>query len=147
MDIPIVSEVKEKTREWFDRVWNRLDLSVVDELMREDCEVLGLGNSVVGRAGFRSVHESFTAAFDQIHVEVIDFVAEGNEVAGHARFSARHRQSGREVDLMFSFYGCYEEGCLRRVRNVVDYTSLMAQMNLLEPEKMKLIFEAPDRSL
>ena len=138
-------EVKGMIREWFERVWNQLDLTAVDELMHAQGEILGLGNTVVGRSGFKEVHHSFTASFDQIHVEVVDLVAEGNEVAGHSRFAARHRQSGREVDFMFSLHGLYEDGFLRKVRNVLDYTSLMAQLNLLEPERMQMIFDAPDR--
>ncbi|MEM7603012.1 MAG: ester cyclase [Verrucomicrobiota bacterium] len=136
-------ELKQITMEWFERLWNQLDLTVVDQWMREDCEVLGLGNTVVGRSGLKQVHESFTSAFDQIHVEVVELVVDGAEVAGHARFAARHRQSEREVDFMFSLYGVFEDGGFRRVRNVVDYTSLMSQLNLLEPQRMQMMFEAP----
>lgn len=142
MDVSIEPLDLEKiTREWFDRLWNQLDVTVMDEWMHEECEVLGLGNTVVGRAGLRQVHESFTAAFDQIHVEVVDLVSDGKKVAGHARFAARHRQSEREVDFLFSLYGEFEEGQFRRVRNVVDYVSLMSQLNVLEPERMQMIFE------
>jgi predicted ester cyclase len=136
--------VKQLAKSWLERVWNQNDLSAVAELMHEECEVLGLRNSVVGPTGFLKIHESFTAAFDQIHVEVVDLVAEGEEVAGHARFAARHRLSGKEVDLIFSFSGSFEAGQLRRVRNVIDYTSMLAQLDLLEPDKMRAVFERPD---
>ncbi|MDF1824964.1 MAG: ester cyclase [Verrucomicrobiales bacterium] len=134
---------KQLTGIWFDRVWNGMDRSAVGELMHAGCEVLGLGNTVVGPAGFLRIHESFKNAFDQIYVDVVDLVSEGDEVAGHARFAARHRFSGKEVDLIFSFSARFAEGKLIRVRNVIDYTSLLAQLDLLEPEKLKAVFESP----
>lgn len=137
--------VRQLTESWFERVWNQHDRSAVADLMHEDCEVLGLGNTVAGPSGFLKIYESFVAAFDQIHVDIVDLVAEGEEVAGHARFAARHLRSGKEVDLIFSFSSQFKDGQLRRVRNVVDHTSLMAQLDLLEPERMQLIFETPDK--
>lgn len=133
---------KELTREWFDRVWNHLDRSAIEELMDPECEILGLTATVRGPRGFLSVHESFTRAFDQIHVELVELVAEENEVAGHARFGARHRESQRQVDMMFSFSGKFENGRLKQVRHVVDYTSLLAQLNLFDPRRIGVVFSS-----
>lgn len=106
--------------------------------------MLGFGNTVLGRAGFKRVHGSFVEAFEGIGVTWIDLIAEGAEVAGHARFTARHRASGREVDFLFSFSALIEDGRFRRIRQVMDYTSLLDQLQLLEPEKMKLVFAPPE---
>jgi predicted ester cyclase len=138
---------KELTREWFDRVWNHLDRSAIEELMDPECEILGLTATVRGPRGFLSVHESFTKAFDQIHVELVELVAEENEVAGHARFGARHRESQRQVDMMFSFSGKFENGRLKQVHHVVDYTSLLAQLNLFDPRRIGVVFSSGQEDL
>ncbi|MEM9015713.1 MAG: nuclear transport factor 2 family protein [Verrucomicrobiota bacterium] len=136
-------EAKAKTRDWFERVWNQLDRSAVGEMMHDEAEVMGLGPTAVGPSGFLEVHKRFSAAYGQIHVSIVDLVGERNEVAGHGRFSAVHLASQTEVDFLFSFAGEFSDGKLIWVRNVVDYTSLMGQLNLLDPKRFDLIFEAP----
>lgn len=133
---------KELTRQWFERVWNQLDEGAVMELMHPDGEILGLGTTVVGRDGFLGYHRAFRRGFDQIRIEIVDLVAEGASVAGHARFSALHRITGREVDVFLSFAGRFEDGKLRWVRNVVDFTALLSQVGTLDPRAVNLLFES-----
>jgi predicted ester cyclase len=133
---------KELTREWFERVWNQLDEGAVMELMHPEGEALGLGTSVVGREGFIEYHRAFRRGFDQIRIEIVDLVAEADSVAGHARFSGLHRVSGREVDIFLSFAGRFENGKLRWVRNVVDFTALLSQVGTLDPRAVNLLFES-----
>lgn len=136
------SSPKELVLTWFDRVWNQFDECAVHELMSADGEVLGLGTTVLGREGFIGVHRSFREAFDQIRLDVVDLVGEGASVAGHARFSAIHRKSAREVDFFFSFAGRYEDDRLCWVRHVVDFTALLSQLGTLDPRAVNLIFES-----
>lgn len=133
---------KELTHQWFERVWNQLDEGAVMELMHPDGEILGLGTTVVGREGFIGYHRAFRRGFDQIRIEIVDLVAEDTAVAGHARFSAIHRGSGREVDIFLSFAGRFEDGKLRWVRNVVDFTALLSQIGTLDPRAVGLLFES-----
>ncbi|MEQ1840903.1 MAG: nuclear transport factor 2 family protein, partial [Verrucomicrobiales bacterium] len=95
---------------WFDRAWNEGEKSAVEELMSAEAEVLGLGTSVMNAAAFTETLRAYHQSFDQVLVEVVDLVCGGDEGAGHARFSARHRASGREVDFLFSFSVRFEDG-------------------------------------
>ena len=127
---------------WFDRVWNRLDEKAVHDLMSENGEILGLGTTVVGREGFIGILRLYQAAFDQIHLEVVDLVGDASSVAGHARFSAIHRQSAREVDVLYSFAARCEGDQLIWIRHVVDFAALLSQIGTLDPRAVNLIFEA-----
>lgn len=133
---------KELTRQWFERVWNQLDEGAVMELMYPDGEILGLGTTVLGREGFLIYHRAFRCGFDQIRIEIVDLVAEDASVAGHARFSAVHRVTGREVDIFLSFAVRFEDGKLRWMRHVVDFTALLSQVGTLDPRAVNLLFES-----
>jgi len=133
---------KDLTHQWFERVWNQLDETAILELMHPDGEILGLGTTVVGREGFRGYHRAFRRGFDQIRIEIVDIVAEEHSVAGHSRFSALHRESGREVDIFLSFAGRFEDGKLRWMRHVVDFTALLSQVGTLDPRSVNLLLES-----
>lgn len=136
------SPPKELIVTWFDRVWNQLDGNAVRELMNEDGEILGLGTTVVDPEGFIRILRLYRAAFDQIHLEVVDLVEDDSSVAGHARFSGIHRQSTREVDFLFSFAARCEGNRLSWIRHVVDFTALLSQIGTLDPRAVNMIFEA-----
>lgn len=128
------------TREWFERVWNRGEERAVQELMSGKAEILGLGTSVTNPEGFVRIHRAFRGAFQQILVEVADIVCDEMAVAGHARFTAMHRASGCEVDVLFSFAGRFEEGQVIWLRHVFDFTALLSQIGTLDPRAVNLLF-------
>ena len=125
---------------WFDRVWNEGEKSAVGELMSAEAEVLGLGTSVMNAAAFTETLLAYHRSFDQVLVEVVDLVFGEDEGAGHARFSAMHRASGREVDVLFSFSVRFEDGRIIWLRHVVDFTALLSQIGTLDPRAVGLIF-------
>jgi len=127
---------------WFNRVWNALDEEAVLQLMHRRGEILGLGTTVLGRDEFLSYHRAFRRGFDRVRIEIVDLVAEGAAAAGHARFSAVHRVSGREVDALLSFAVRFEGGKLRWARHVVDFTALLSQVGTLDPRAVGLLFES-----
>jgi ketosteroid isomerase-like protein len=132
---------KELFREWFERVWNQGDEAAIFELMHPEGEILGLGTTVMGREVFAGYHRAFRRGFSEILIEIVDLVGEDEAVAGHARFSAVHGESGREVDIFLSFAGRFEDGKLRWVRNVVDFTALLSQVGSIDPRAVNLLFE------
>jgi predicted ester cyclase len=131
---------KELAHQWFDRVWNQLDEGAVLDLMHPRGEILGIGTAVVGRDGFLLYHRACRRGFDQIRIEIADLVGEADAVAGHARFSALHRESGREVDVLLSFACRYEKGKLRWARNIVDFTAVLSQVGTLDPRAVNALF-------
>ncbi len=135
-----IPATKARILTWFDRAWNEGEMSAVGELMSAESEVLGLGTSVMNAVAFTETLRAYHQSFDQILVEVVDLVCGGDEGAGHARFSARHRASGREVDVLFSFSFRFEGGRIVWLRHVFDFTALLSQIGTLDPRAVGLIF-------
>lgn len=137
MDSP---SAKDLTRQWFERVWNKAGEGAILALMHPEGEILGLGTTVLGRESFTVYARLFQSGFDQIRIDLAEIVAEGDAVAGHARFTALHRSSRREVDVYLSFSAHFEDGLLRRMRHLVDFTGLLSQVGTLDPRAVNLLF-------
>lgn len=137
---PEFSVTESQILTWFDRAWNEGEKSAVGELLSAEAEVLGLGTSVMNAAAFIETLLAYHRSFDQVLVEVVDLVCGEDEGAGHARFSARHRVSGREVDVLFSFAVRFEDGRIVWLRHVFDFTALLSQLGTLDPRAVGLIF-------
>lgn len=129
---------------WFERAWNELDDGAIDDLMSENCEILGTGPMAVGREGYREFYRSVRDSFDQIRVEVADIVAEEAAVAGHARFSGLHKIEKKEVDFVFSFAAKLEGGKFVWVRNVVDFSILLTQLHWMDAAEIGKIFRSSE---
>jgi len=137
---PGFPDTEARIQTWFKRAWNEGEKSAVGELMSTEAEVLGLGTSVMNPTAFIETQRAFHQSFDQILVEVVDLVCGEDEGAGHARFSALHRASGREVDVLFSFAVRFEDGRIIWLRHVFDFTALLSQLGTLDPRAVGLIF-------
>lgn len=129
-------------RDWFERVWNQLDEGAIEEMMAEDCEVLGVSAMPVNREQYVEFYRTVRSAFDEIRMEIADVVVEEDAAAGHVRFSGKHRDSGKEVDFVFSFAARLEEGRFVWVRNVVDYSLLLYQLGDFDLAAIERVFES-----
>jgi steroid delta-isomerase-like uncharacterized protein len=80
----------ELARRFFDQVWNQGDESAIDRYIAEHAagndETFG-----IGREGFRRQWRQWQAAFEDLHFEVEEIVAEGDKVV------TRWTLSGRQV--------------------------------------------------
>lgn len=87
---------------WFTEVWNRRDLSVIDELLHPDCESHGLmddnGNVRRGPEGFRLLFDAFTGAFPDMNVAIEHTVAENDKVVLRVIVRGTHTGAGIGVD-------------------------------------------------
>lgn len=135
------SQFREMTRDWLESFWNEVEARSSLELIHPDGEFLGWGRSVQGSVGWLQMRERFHAAFDALEVTVIDLIGQESEVSGHARFAARHRKSDREVDVFFSFFVRWKEGKVAWMRSLLDTSSLMAQLNLLDLKRWDVVLE------
>ena len=128
---------KELVTEWFDRVWNQRDRAAIEELMCEDCTIHGLNLSEKGPSAFESFHSAYCSAFEQIHIDIMEMAEEGNLVIGHARFAAIHRETQKDLSFLFSFSAYYRDGQLAEARNVVDFLSMLDQLEMLDGSLME----------
>ena len=126
----------ELSRKWFHRVWNLRDREMIDRLMAEDCELLGLpaDPDVPGRQHFVEFWNAM-GAFRAVHVEVLEVVECGDRAIGHCRFTGSH-SSGAPVDFTFSFSGVWQDGQVVETRNVVDFFTMLCQVGELRTEQL-----------
>jgi len=87
-------ENKAMDRRFFEEVWNRGNLAVVDELMSSDFKSHD-PTIAAGSAGFKHFVSLFRAAFPDVHITIEDQLAEGDKVV--TRWTARGTHKG---DLM-----------------------------------------------
>lgn len=83
-------------RYWFDEVWNNKNREAIREMLSEESVHHGLGGpdvpAVVGPEAFEGFFDSFIHAFPDLHVEVLDVVAEDDKVA--SRYVVTGTQTG-----------------------------------------------------
>jgi steroid delta-isomerase-like uncharacterized protein len=94
-------------RQWFQEVWNERREEAIDRLMAPDTRVHGLADAVIsGPAGFKPFYRTLCAAFEDLKIEVVQTVVEGDRVAALCRVTARHvgdalggKATGNTVDF------------------------------------------------
>jgi len=131
----------EETRSWLEFFSSRSETESFANRIDSDCEFLGWGRSVLGKAGWMRTRERFLEAFDPIAVTVVDVTGCQGEVSGHARLAAKHRKSEQEIDVFFSFFVRWEDEKIVWMRSLLDTSSLLAQLSLLDLQLWDVIFE------
>jgi hypothetical protein len=69
---------------WFEEVWNQGREETIDELFAPNGVTYGLGErdaEVRGPSQFKPFFRNIRAAFPDLHIKILDTVAEGNKVA------------------------------------------------------------------
>lgn len=72
---------------WFHRLWGSRDRSVIDEMVHERCEIVGLPNTD-SRASFHGFFDAFGSAFPKVDIKVEQSVEEGENIAFRCRATA-----------------------------------------------------------
>lgn len=88
-------DIKAKTREWFERVWNQKDESGIAEMA--DPQVVCHGLDEAGGGGldtFKQFYRSFVSAFPDIHIDVRDVILEGDKTVARLSFAGTHQGEG-----------------------------------------------------
>jgi steroid delta-isomerase-like uncharacterized protein len=81
---------KALVRRYYDSVLNGRDAGVLDELLAADFRSQAADGSVAGAGDFRRALLASLAAFPDLHVEVVDQLAEGDRVATRWHASGTH---------------------------------------------------------
>ncbi len=84
----------------FDEFVNQKDLSAIDRNMSADfLDHDGPGGKQVGRAEDRAMMAAMHGLIPNLHVEVLDAVAEGDKVAVRNRWTGTNAQTGEAVEF------------------------------------------------
>jgi len=123
-------------RQWFTEVWNERREDAIDRLMAADAKVHGLGGEIImGSSGFKPFYRVFCDAFDDLRVEVVQTVVEGDRVAAYCCVTARHngdalggKATGKEVKFWGTCIGRVRDGQLIEGWNTFDFLTMYQQL-------------------
>jgi steroid delta-isomerase-like uncharacterized protein len=78
-------------RRYYEELWNRWELDLVDEILAPEIRFRGsLGVSVSGRAEFSRYLATVRTAFPDFHNTVEELIAEGDRIAARVTYRGTH---------------------------------------------------------
>jgi steroid delta-isomerase-like uncharacterized protein len=90
-DMKPTTENKALYQRFYDELFNRGNLGIIDELVRGDVVSHSpFPGQEPGAAGFKKAIQYFRAAFPDLRAEGLDFIAEGEKVVGRFRITGTH---------------------------------------------------------
>ena len=96
---------------WFEEVWNQDRETSIDKLMTTDSHAHGIlpADHPKGAEGFKIFYRDFKQQFDDIHIDVIHVLSDGNMQSALTDVKAVHKDTGKTV----TFSGI----CMVRIEN------------------------------
>lgn len=124
-------------RIWFEEMWNRRDAALAREYMAPGAiGYLEGGRTITGPEDFLMFQQSFLRAIPDIALEVLNLVAQGEDVCVHWKADGTHTGSGLgfpATGAKVSFQGTtwlkVREGKIREGRDFWDMTGLMKTLS------------------
>ncbi len=115
---------------WFREVWapGSAGEEVIDELMSADAKFHGIGPAPQSRDDFKQLRRRMLENLEDLKIEPIETIEYGDHVAFSAKLTARHRRSGRPVELTGTVYGRIEDGQFTHAHQTWDFLSMFAQI-------------------
>ena len=124
---------KHVVREMIERVWRQGLLDALPTYWSGDCRNhASASEDQVGLDALRRYHEGFAAAFadfDEVAIDVVAQVAEGDLVVTRLVTTARHRTSDRRVSMATIRIDRIEDGKITEHWSVADVAGLQAQLS------------------
>jgi steroid delta-isomerase-like uncharacterized protein len=125
---------------WFEELWNKGRIEIIDEMISPDCVVYRLdenGDDSIGPEAFKTFFRRFRSAFPDIKVTVEDAIEAGDRVAARFVFEATHSSdalgfaaTGRRVRVTGMCWGVVRDGKIVHAWNNWDQMALARQLGL-----------------
>lgn len=126
---------------WFNEVWNKGQVDVIAELAHEDAvshDLEGPGVTTAGLEGFRAFHGQLCGAIPDLHISILDTIAEGERVVlrTHARGTHLGEQlgippTGNSIDFASVVILQFRDGKIAEAWNFLDQLSFYQQLHIL----------------
>jgi steroid delta-isomerase-like uncharacterized protein len=134
-------ENKAMVRRIFEEVFNKGNLSVVDEIMANDYVFhMGQGMDVKGPDGFKQFATMFRTAFPDLHITIDDMVAEGDRVATRETMRGTHkgdfmgiRPTGKQCTTTGMVIIRFAGGKEVEAFGIVDMLAMYQQLGIVPP--------------
>lgn len=130
---------KEVIRKFFDELFNKQRVALIDEFLAPDYELYHPGSSdPLGRDDFPDFLASFHEGFSDFHMEVESVIAEGDEAAVRFVLTGTHRgvfmgvePTGQKVVLPGEAFYKLRDGKIIEDRPLIDWATMLEQMEVL----------------
>lgn len=132
---------KAAVRRFIEDVWNKGNLSEVDEVYTPDYVYHGPGGQEMkGPEGFKHMVEMFRAAFPDLQCTVEDQLAEGDKVATRWSLRGTHEDelmgiaaTGNQILMSGTVIHRFVGGKIAETRDMWDSLSFMQQLGAVPP--------------
>jgi predicted ester cyclase len=125
-------------RRWFSEVWNKGDVSTIDDLLEPSAVVDGLlpDRKHKGREEFKEFHKSLYSTFSDFDVTVDEVVSSGNHATGswhgtvvHSGTFQGRAATGKRLEMRGTFEVTIVEGKIVNGSNRWNYDELLPQID------------------
>jgi len=131
----MTSSPEQLVRKWFEDIWNHHRLETIDELMDETCVIHDPGTipgDIRRPADFRAIATALHDAFSDLHVEIEDVLAVGEQVVIRCLVTGTARATKRPIHIGGMAWGRWHNGKLVEGWNNFDLLSMYEQIGALE---------------
>lgn len=135
---------KEIVKRFYDEIWNKGDLAVVDEIFTPDYVVVNLPPwRTPGAEGLKQFIADNHRMFPDVHQIIEDMVAEGDRVAVYLKATATHKgdlngpvglvpATNKKVSWEGVIFLRLKDGKIIETKGVIDNMSLMQQLGAIQ---------------
>lgn len=129
-------------RQWFDDVWNRGELELLNDLFHPDFVLHSPASPepIRGIAGYKSFVETIRSAFPDVIVTIDDVLPAGETVVGRMTMRMTHTgpyfgipPTNARVTATQMIWARFEDGRVREAWQEVDALGMLAQLGVIPP--------------
>ena len=128
---------KQVVRRFYEEIWNRHDLTRLEEILEPGFSFRGsLGPEVTGHAAFAAYVDQVHASLADYRCDIVDLVGEGEKVVARMRFHGLHRgpllgiaPTGRRVEWTGSAHFTFAGGKVADLWVLGDIFGLAKQLS------------------
>ena len=119
-------------RRWFEEVWNKGRVELIDEMLAEDFHTRGLRDSKVSALGsaeaIKAFRKHFAEEFPELHIDVEDVVTEGDRVALRCHVRVTHAGTGKQAEFGGMCFAHLKDGKISQAWNNFDFAHMRQQL-------------------
>jgi len=126
---------KATVRLFIEEVFNKGNLSVLDEVMHEDYHYQSPTESMYGIGDFRAFVQAFRSAFPDLHVHIDDQIAEDEKLCTRITISGTHLgdflgipETGKTIHVQGVVLSRLQNGLILKEWELLDQFTLLQQL-------------------
>jgi len=136
-----IEQVRNLVSRYFDAVWNRGELDVLDEIMAPDYlnHSPGLPNPAPGPAGLKPIVRAMRQGIPDLHYGILDMVIAPDKAAIYLRVTGTHRgdlfgirATGRKIDVRQMQIEWISAGRITQHWRITDELTLLRQLEVVQ---------------